>query len=130
MKEVTVVNRNPQSYTAHHVGIEYVFNPNEKVVVPLGAAVHIFGFNQADKQPALIRAGVANHPDGKKWMANFLLEMVEYVRKDEDVDSEGLKAELDEKDKQIEALKAELAEALAMIEKLSSKKSKNAKDSE
>jgi len=46
-------------------GIEYVFPPNERVLVPADAATHMLGFNMPDKSAALVRLGWATKYDDK-----------------------------------------------------------------
>ena len=109
--EVTVINTNPKTFTDAFGGMTFTFPPNEKVPIPLAAAIHIFGFNKTDKTQNKIRLGIANHPGGDEFLNNFKMEYVEYVRKDDAAEAEKLKIDL-------EAKQAELDEANATIEKL------------
>ena len=129
--EVVVTNQNPKPFTDGLNGMTWAFKPNEKVTIPLEAAIHIFGLNKKDKITTLRRLGLANHPDGEQWLANIKMDYVEYVRKEDAAEVEQLKidleekmAEADEKSAALEAaqteitqLKTLLEEALKMAEK-------------
>lgn len=119
--EVKVTNKNPTPFTDGFSGMQFTFKPNEKVSIPLAAAVHIFGFNRKDKSATMRRLGIANHPDGKQWLNNFNMEFVEYVAKDDLAEIEQLKIDLEAKQAEIERLNGELAAATTEIEQLEEK---------
>lgn len=84
-REVFVTNTNPKPYRDRYDGEEYVFPPNQAVVIPTDAAVHFFGYGKKDKTETLHRLGKSFHydreenaftddPDGVRWLANFLFE--------------------------------------------------------
>ena len=68
--EIFVTNRNDFHHSDSFDGVEYDFPPAERVIVPVDAAVHMFGFNQPDKSSVLARLGWAwrPSPDGKKFI--------------------------------------------------------------
>ena len=55
-KTVFVTNRGIKQI-GRHDGTEYVFATNEEVEIPLGAAKHIFGYGEDDKEPYFVRLG-------------------------------------------------------------------------
>lgn len=132
--EVIVVNKNPKEFTDGINGMKWTFKPNEKVSIPLEAAVHIFGLNVKDKTQTLRRLGLANHPDGAQWLKNIQMDYVEYIRKDDAVEIEQLKIDLEAKQVEIEeltvSLKAKEAEVIQLNEQLekTSKIAKKGKD--
>jgi hypothetical protein len=119
--EVIVINRNPKSWEDGFSGMKWTFAPNEKVSVPLAAAVHMFGFNVKDKTPTLRRLGLANHPDGEQWLKNIELKYVEYVAKDDAEEAEQLKIDLAAKQAEIDDLTAKLEAATTEINQLNAK---------
>lgn len=81
--DIFVTNKNDFTHEDAYDGVEYVFPPNERVAVPVDAAVHMFGFNQPDKTTVLSRLGWAWHyepkarnftddPEGVKKLARFV----------------------------------------------------------
>ena len=76
--QIFVTNQNDFDHVDHFNGQEYVFPKGEKVLIPVEAAIHMFGFNQRDKTENLSRLGWANpkpgdEPDfGVKRLANFV----------------------------------------------------------
>lgn len=116
--EVTVINRNPKTFTDSFAGMTFEFKPNEKIPIPLAAAVHIFGFNKKDKTQNKIRLGIANHPDGDQWLDNFKMEYVEYIRKDDAAEAEKLKIDLEAKQAELDAANAEIEKLKAEIDQI------------
>jgi hypothetical protein len=57
MREIFVTNTNDFHFEDMFDGVEYQFPPNERVIVPVDAATHIFGFNMPDKTAVLSRLG-------------------------------------------------------------------------
>ena len=121
INEVTVINKNPKPFQDGFKGMKFTFNPNEKVAIPVEAAVHIFGFNLKDKSLVLRRLGIANHPDGKQFLENFDMKYVEYVRKDDAEEIEQLKIDLETKQNELDTLSTDLKAAQTEIEQLKSK---------
>ena len=85
MQQLFVINRNPEPHQDRYDGEEFTFMPNEAVLVPVEAAVHMFGYGLKDKTDALSRLGKAfrlnpgsrqfeDDPDGVRWLANFVFE--------------------------------------------------------
>lgn len=127
--EVTVKNKNSTTFRDSYLGMQFEFKPNEKVTIPLEAAIHIFGFNKKDKTANKVRLGIANHPDGDNWLGNFDIEAVEYVAKDELEEIEKLKQDLEERNLMIEELtkmNASLQTENAQLQKKLGKKDKTA----
>lgn len=60
MNEVFVTNRNTFVHEDRFNGHPYVFPKGEKVLIPIEAARHMFGFGASDKTEALVRLGWAN----------------------------------------------------------------------
>lgn len=118
MQEVKVTNRHTFPLTDHHLGIEYVFNPGEETVIPLEAAVHLFGLGLKDRTAAMKRAGKTNLEAGTKYLNGFDLNVVEYVTKDEADEIDGLKIALEGKDKSIQEMQATIDRLEAEKEQL------------
>jgi len=116
--EVIVTNKNPKVFEDGYAGMKFTFKPNEKVTIPLAAAIHIFGLNKQDKTPTLRRLGLANHPDGKQWLDNIKMDFVEYVAKTDAAEIEQLKIDLEAKQVEIDELTGSLKSATAEIEQL------------
>ena len=83
--KVFVTNKNDFTHVDMFNGEEFVFPPGEAVLVPMDAAVHMFGFGLADKTATLVRLGWANKfdpvkkifvedPAGVSKLANFVPE--------------------------------------------------------
>jgi len=81
---IFVTNRNEFLHVDSYDGVEYAFNPGEKVLVPEPAARHMLGFGAADKTETLVRLGWhakidpagkrgwVEDPDGVRKLANFV----------------------------------------------------------
>ena len=76
MREIFVTNRNDFHHFDRYAGVDYDFPPNERVAVPVEAAVHMFGFNMPDKSEALSRLG---------WSVKYDPTVRNYVNDDEGV---------------------------------------------
>jgi len=81
-REIFVTNHNDFTHTDRFNGVDYVFQPKQKVLIPIDAAEHMFGFGKDDKTETLTRLGWANKYDpatkqitesveGPKWLARF-----------------------------------------------------------
>lgn len=81
--EIFVTNHNDFHHTDSFAGVEYDFPPKERVIVPVDAAVHMFGFNSPDKSATLARLGwvwtmdektrkFVEDPEGVKKLAKFV----------------------------------------------------------
>ena len=92
MNSVFVTNRNKQTHTDRYDGEDFVFPPGEKILIPIPAAVHMFGYGLEDKEDALQRLGWASKYDpvtrslsvnteGVKRLANFVFEEAVMVSK-------------------------------------------------
>jgi hypothetical protein len=113
--EVVVTNKNPKEFSDGYEGMKFTFKPNEKVSIPLAAAVHIFGFNKENKMDTLRRLGLANHVDGAQFLKNFDMKYVEYIKKNDaedivqlKIDLEAVKAERDELTGKLEAAETQI----------------------
>lgn len=127
IQEVSVTNKNSTEYADGWHGHKFAFPVNKTVNIPLEAAVHIFGFGLKDNTPALRRMGVANHPDGKRFLSNFKIDVIEYVKKEDADEATTLRAEVDSKDKEIAELKEAVKSLLAENEQLKAASSKGKK---
>ena len=66
--QVRVTNRNNiWKVVDRYGGVQYVFPPNETVLVAAEVAEHIFGYGLSEKERfrKFMRMGIANHPKGK-----------------------------------------------------------------
>lgn len=125
--EVIVTNKNSTSFVASYKGIKFNFEPNEKIAMPLEAAVVIFGFNQSNKGPAMQRLGLSTNPNGAEFYRNIDFKYVEYIRKDDAEEIEQLKIDLEAKQVEIENLSSELKKAQTEIDQLQGKLEKASK---
>lgn len=91
MGMVKVINKHPVRFRDRYDGKDFVFEPNEAVLMPDDAARHIFGYGDANKLPYLSRIGklLTTQVDGQggvkdamKWLERF--EFREQVLKMED----------------------------------------------
>lgn len=124
MIEVAVINRTAKTFTDSFHGMNFEFAPNKKTIIPLAAAVHIFGFGLTDRgalEQRYRRRGFTNPQDGADYFKNFTLEKVEYVAKEDAEETEALKVKLEESDAKITALEKELDALRATNESLSKK---------
>lgn len=115
LKEVTVINHTSTPLKDKHHGVEYVFAPNEKVLVPLAAAVHFFGVGlpkgSPARQMAWKRRGFTDEEKGEAFLKKFEAKVVDLVPEGSDVE------EIKEKHAEtIESLKEEHEKALAALE--------------
>ena len=73
-------------------GEEFRFPPGDRVLIPVDAAVHMFGYGLADKTDNLVRLGwsmrydpkektYVENPDGVRKLANFVFEEATMVPK-------------------------------------------------
>lgn len=85
MDEVFVTNNNTFVHTDYYDGMPYVFQPGEKVLIPVIAARLFFGFQNPDKSEALVRQGWANPVPGEdsdlgaKKLANFVFTKAKMI---------------------------------------------------
>ena len=83
LKEVTVINHHALAYKDKHHGVEFVFKPNEKVLVPLAAGVHFFGVGLQKGDPARVKAwqrrGYTDAEEGEAFLRKFECDIVEMV---------------------------------------------------
>lgn len=54
---VYVTNRSDQEHEDSFAGVRYTFPPGKSIPIPEGAARHIFGYGEEDKEPHLVRLG-------------------------------------------------------------------------
>lgn len=66
MAELFVTNKNDFVHEDRYAGEDYVFPPNEKVLISEAAAEHMFGFGKANKTDTLARLGWANPRPGEE----------------------------------------------------------------
>jgi hypothetical protein len=91
MGMVKVTNKHPVRFRDRFDGKDYVFEPNEAVIMNEDAAKHIFGYGDPNKVPYLSRIGkmtttqvdgAGGLKDAMKWLERF--EFREQVLKMED----------------------------------------------
>lgn len=91
MGMVKVINKHSMRFRDRYDGKDFVFEPNEAVLMPDDAARHIFGYSDPDKMPYLARIGkltntqvegIGGVKDAMKWLERF--EFREQVLKMED----------------------------------------------
>ena len=81
--DIFVTNKNTFFHTDRYAGVDYDFPPNQRVAVPVNAAIHMFGFNCPDKTETLTRLGWSmryntktkqyeDDPNGIRKLANFV----------------------------------------------------------
>ena len=70
MSQIFVTNKNDFIHEDKFNSEEFVFPPNEAVLVSIDAAVHMFGYGLEDQTDALVRLGWAMKPDpaGRGWI--------------------------------------------------------------
>ena len=95
MGMVKVTNRHPVRFRDRFNGSDYVFEPNEAVIMGEDAAKHIFGYGDPNKVPYLSRLGKmlstqvegeGGLKDAMKWLGRF--EFKELVVKFEEREAE------------------------------------------
>jgi hypothetical protein len=90
--QIFVTNKNDFVHSDRYDSEDYVFPPNERVLIPMDAAVHLFGHNLRDKTDALVRLGWAmkydsraknfvENEDGVKKLAKFVFDEAVTVAK-------------------------------------------------
>jgi len=104
MNEIFVTNKNTFDHRDSYDGEEYEFPAGQKVLIPVPAAIHMFGFNRRDKSDNLIRLGWANLPDdeGAKRLAKFVFTMPVLVEQPID-DATALPSPTEDEESQAEA---------------------------
>ena len=63
MSSVYVTNKNDFLHQDRYDGEDYFFPPGETVLLPVDAAVHLFGYGLKDKTEVLVRLGWAMRYD-------------------------------------------------------------------
>lgn len=79
-----VTNRNDFAFTGRYDGKDYDFPKGDPVIVPVDAAVHIFGMQETNKAIIYARHGWAlpgkgTMADGKAILDNFAFEAVDFA---------------------------------------------------
>ena len=83
LHDIFVTNKNTFFHSDRYNGQDYDFPPNQRVPIPVEAAIHMFGFNCPDKTEVLTRLGWAmrfnskikqyeDDPKGIQKLANFV----------------------------------------------------------
>lgn len=89
LQEVTVISHHDRTHKDKHHGIEYIFEPNKKVQVPIAAAVHFFGVGlpveSPARQAAWKRHGLTNDAAGEAYLKKFETKIVDLVPEDDEV---------------------------------------------
>lgn len=111
-KEVAVINKSATTREDSFHGIQYRFKPNEKVILPLEAAVHLFGFGLSKDSPrmteVLRRSGfTGDRKVGLSFLENFEMKSIDYVPAEDAEELSELKIILEEKNARIKELEAE-----------------------
>ena len=115
LQEVTVISHHAHTHKDKHHGIEYVFEPNKKVQVPLAAAVHFFGVGlPADapaRQASWKRHGLTDDAKGEAYLKKFECKVVDLVPAGDEV-----AALREETDKNLAEFKKEHESELTSLE--------------
>jgi hypothetical protein len=125
LKEVIVTSHHVHACKDKHLGIEYTFEPNAKVQIPLATAVHFFGLGRTDRSLAWKRYGFTEEAKGEAFLKKFELKVVDLVPADTGIESltaehaktlEEVKAE---HQAEIEKLEADHYDEIARINEMS-----------
>lgn len=54
---VYVTNRRDEEFEDGYAGVRYTFEPGKPTMIPIEAARHIFGYEDDNKEPYLVRLG-------------------------------------------------------------------------
>jgi hypothetical protein len=87
LKEVIVTSHHVHTCKDKHLGVEYTFEPNTKVQVPLATAVHFFGLGRTDRSTAWKRYGFTSADKGEAFLKKFELKVVDLVPADTGIES-------------------------------------------
>lgn len=90
--QIFVTNTNDFDHIDMYDGAEYVFPKDERVMIPVEAAIHMFAYNMQDQSDALVRLGWAmrynaekkqfeENPDGVKKLSRFVFDEAVMVSK-------------------------------------------------
>jgi hypothetical protein len=89
LQEAVVISHHSHTHKDRHLGIDYAFKPNEKVQIPLAAAVHFFGAGLPMDAPAYKAAwkrhGFTDDAKGEAYLKKFEVKIVELVPAGSDV---------------------------------------------
>ena len=104
MQEVIVVNRNPFPVSDGYVGMKFVFEPGQKVTIPLPAAVHIFGRGIKDPSTlaAIYRRFGKTVEEGEKFISSFDFTDVNLVQQEVVDEADALKVTIEDLNSQLE----------------------------
>jgi hypothetical protein len=111
LQQVSVINHHDKPLKDKHLGIIYEFNPNDRVLVPISAAVHFFGLGLKDKSIAWKRYGFTDTERGNAYLKKFEVEVVEMVPEGDEV-----KAIKEEHEKTVTELTAEYEGKISILE--------------
>lgn len=77
---IFVTNKNDFEHQDRYNGVDYFWNPGDKVAVPEEAAAHMFGYGRADKTENLVRLGWNWQEDeGVRKLAKFVFSQAQIV---------------------------------------------------
>lgn len=81
MSVLYVVNHGTETHTDRFDGVDYVFEPETPVKVPVYAAQLFFGYGNDNKTEAFVRSGrmsnTAQYDQCMEWLGNFQFSMME-----------------------------------------------------
>lgn len=88
--QIFVTNKNKEPHVDRYDGEEFLFNPGERVMISIDAAVHLFGYGLENKTETLVRLGWASKydpatrqfvedKDGVRRLARFVFDAVSMV---------------------------------------------------
>lgn len=93
---IKVINRNSSRFIDRYDGKDYVFEPNDPVIMSDDAARHIFGYGDQNKAPYLARIGkmkttqldgTGGFREAMKWLERIEFKelVVQFVEKEAEV---------------------------------------------
>jgi hypothetical protein len=133
MHSVVVTNNNDITISDGYDGMSWDFLPNQKVTVPLDAAVFMFAYGVTD--PVVIAAAYRRHgwntTNGKQYMDNFDFALIQMVPQEVADEADALKIALEECQGKLDAVETELGNnvtALATANELLAKQTQEIAD--
>lgn len=98
---IYVTNTNAFTHTDRYNGVDYLFEPNDSVLLEEVAAQHMLGYGLADKSNTLTRLGwafrydeasgkmVTSENEGIEKLRKFIFSRASFVKQDDSIVMEG-----------------------------------------